>query len=49
MGPLRAGQELRRFQRVGLMAVKPATCSDRQVTAPLGLKVLRPRLELPEA
>jgi len=25
MGPLRAGQELRSCQRVGLMAVKPAT------------------------
>jgi len=25
MGPLRAGQELRRFQRVGLIAVKSAT------------------------
>jgi len=42
MGPLRAGQELRSCQRVGLMAVKPTT-QRLHVIAPLGLKVLWPR------
>jgi len=48
MGPLRAGQELRSCQRVGLMAVKPTTQRPSRHRA-LGPKVLWPRLELPEA